>query len=178
MGFVDMSRCASWGSGLQVVALAVPSAYNGAVLDWGNRDMKRLQLGLAVLVACVVLSSARAAHAQRGYTPYRRPTLSPWLNLYRRDSGPLDSYHMFVRPEIRLRETLQRQQANIRRQGAGLNSLGQQMTRYEREGPVRPTGTGSTFMNYSHFFPVRGAAASRSFRPPPPRRSYRSFRPY
>ena len=137
--------------------------------------MKRLQLVLVVLVAGVVLWPLPAAHAQRGYTPYR-PTLSPWLDLFRRDSGPLDNYHTFVRPEIRLRETLQRQQANIRRQGTALRSLGQEMTRFEREGLMRPTGTASVFMNYSHYYQSRGSAGGRrSWSPPPPRASRRSL---
>lgn len=141
--------------------------------------MKQVQTILALLVIGVVISSAQSARAQ-----YRSgissPTLSPWLNLYRRNAGPLGSYLSDVRPEQRFRSTLQQHNTSLQRQGAGLRVLGQQMSTYERTGSIRPTGTGSGFMNYSHYYVFPGTPAgrrtsSRPIHPPHRPRGLRSF---
>jgi hypothetical protein len=90
--------------------------------------------------------------------------------LYQKKGGPLDNYHMFVQPEMQLRDTLQQQQSDIQRQTAGLSTLGRQVTQIEqnRNRPVAPTGQGAGFMNHGQFFGAqattgggRGAAAGR-----------------
>jgi len=128
--------------------------------------MKRLQLVPALLVGCVFLLCVGPVHAQRsprfrpGYQP-SRPTLSPWFELYRRDSGPLDTYHEFVRPKIQLRDTLRRHSVGLQRQQAGLQrheadlqrqgaAVGRMMSVMGQA--IRPTGTASRFMNYSHYY--------------------------
>ena len=40
----------------------------------------------------------------------------------------------------------------LEQQRTRVGALGQQMTQLERPSTVRPTGTGSTFMNYSHYY--------------------------
>ncbi|MBN2475901.1 MAG: hypothetical protein JXB62_14915 [Pirellulales bacterium] len=122
--------------------------------------MMRRYLILGLSTAVLLLAVADSALAQfpgANYRPsaFRQPSFSPWLNLYRRDSGVLDPYHNFVRPEQQLINTLQRQQASLQRQNVGLQTLGQQLTQFERTGSVRPTGTASVFMNYSHYYSVR-----------------------
>lgn len=131
--------------------------------SWGVRAMRRLQAISAFMMVFVVLASVRSADAQRfsSRSSFTRPTLSPWLNLYRRDSGPLDNYHTFVRPEQRLRRTLEQQRAGIQRQNAAIHSLGRQVSRLERPSGVRPTGTGGTFMNYLHYYQMRGSLGPR-----------------
>ena len=116
--------------------------------------MKRAQLVPVFLIAWVLLCSAPPAEAQRG-SPYGvpSPTFSPWLNLYRSDPGPLGTYHTYVRPEQELYGTLRRQDAGLQRQRASIRSLQEQTFQRERAGTVRPTGTGSVFMNYSHYYP-------------------------
>ena len=145
--------------------------------------MKRLQLVLALSIASVIVSQVNMAYAQRSRSSIRtmqrpsrapyyptRPALSPWFDLYRRDAGPLGNYNSIVRPELRLQDTLNRQQQSIQRQNEGLGRqderLNWQRQRLQFQGvrirvleeatfgksPVRPTGTGSTFMNYSHFY--------------------------
>ena len=138
--------------------------------------MTRRQSGWAFLTVCTVLSIACSAHAQATSQNYK-PTFSPWFGLYQRNSGPLDNYHTFVRPQIDLQDTIQRQRAAIQRNSAGINSLDQDMTDLHEHGTVRPTGTGSVFMDYSHFYPLgRGGghstqaptAQGRSWSPQPP----------
>ena len=140
--------------------------------DKGAEQMKRLSLVSALLIACAVLCEAQSAYAQRRPPRVRShssPTLSPWLQLYRRDGGPLDNYHNFVRPEQQLRRTLDRHGTAIQRQKAGIRSLGNQVSTMQRGSSVRPTGAHGTFMNYSHYFGVGGGGggggSSRSWSP-------------
>jgi len=147
--------------------------------------MTRPQVVVTLLLAGALLTSARAASAQGPESRYRpsRPTLSPWFDLYQRNSGPLDNYHQFVRPQIELQDTLTQQNAAIQRGSAGLRSLRSEVTDLQQEGNVRPTGTGSVFMDYSHFYPSKqsagrtaGAAGrQRTWKPPPPRSSHSSM---
>ena len=125
--------------------------------------MNWLRLVLVFLAVSVVLTCVRPARAQGFGSRYRpsMPTLSPYFNLYRRDSGPLGNYHTFVRPQQQLRRELQQQSTSIQRQNASLRSLGQQVSRLERPSSVRPTGTGSVFMNYSHYYPSGGSFQRR-----------------
>lgn len=113
--------------------------------------MKSVPVVVAFLVAGVFLYSASPAGAQR-YRP-SSPTLSPWLDLSRTDTGILDSYHDFVRPRQRLRSTLDRHSFGLQQHSANFRALGRQMNVWERASGVRPTGAASTFMNYSHYYP-------------------------
>ena len=106
----------------------------------------------SVLGVFVAASSASAQYAPR-YRP-ARPTLSPYLNLFRSDAGLLDNYNTFVRPQQQLRETLRRQDLMSQRQGAALNALGQRVTQ-QQDPALRPTGHQSSFMNYSHYYNVQ-----------------------
>jgi hypothetical protein len=135
--------------------------------------MKRLQLAAGLLAVGLLAFWARPAVAQGigSYYPnvgssYQSgmpstPRISPYLDLFRRDSGPLDNYHTFVQPQKELSETLRRQEAALQRQNAAVHSLGQQVTRLQRGDGMRATGTGSVFMNLSHYYPLSRAAMHR-----------------
>ena len=124
-----------------------------------------------LVIASVIFSHGRPVAAQGVASGYRptTPTFSPWLNLYQRggQGGPLDPYHQFVRPELDLRETLRQQGITNQRQGDEVSSLDQQVTQMEadRLATIRPTGAGSVFMNYSHFYPGSGATGQMSRAP-------------
>ena len=121
--------------------------------------MKRSQVIVTLVIAAVALLADLSAFAQgppgqRPFAPYRptRPTFSPWFNLYREDAGVLDNYHTFVRPEIRLRNALNRQEYDINRQRMDFQSMRQNMSGMQRTLGMRPTGASSSFMNYSHYY--------------------------
>ena len=118
--------------------------------------MKRLplvvSLSAAGLLACCLVPPASAQQRVPRYSP-SRPTFSPYFGLFRQDSGILPNYYTFVRPEQQLRETFRRGDATVRRQGAAIDSLERQVSVFERETMARPTGTGSVFMDYSHYYP-------------------------
>ena len=116
------------------------------------------KLALAIASGLLILSAAQAF----GQTPYRYPTpaLSPWFNLYNKQSGPIDNYNMYVRPDIQLRNTLQTQQYDIQQQAVGTTNLGQQFSQYqynESRRLVAPTGGPAGFMNQGHFFGTLGS---------------------
>lgn len=130
--------------------------------------MRPAQRVLPLLTSCVILCLA-ASVAEAQYRGGASSGFSPWLNLYRRDPGPLGPYLSNVRPEQRLRRTLYQQGASLQRQSAGLSTLGEQMTVFGRTGTLRPTGTGSGFMNYSHYYQFQRPMAARRRAMPPPR---------
>ena len=125
--------------------------------------MKRMQVILAVMLSCAVFWCQGAAVAQHGrtYSP-SRPTLSPYLNLFRRDAGAVDNYNSFVRPEIEMQNTLQEQETAVTQQSGRLRLLDRQVERLEGTSSARSTGAGSRFMNYSHYFQSGRASSFRS----------------
>lgn len=108
---------------------------------------------IAMLVLGISLSVGSDAQAQG----VRRPTVSPYLNLLRRDATPAENYYNLVRPEQQFRQSLLQQNREI-----------QQLRRQQTAAPQTqsPTSTGPTaipgtghrtyFQSYSHYyaFPV------------------------
>ena len=116
--------------------------------------MRRLAIALAFSVSLAALAEPSPAATPSGkyYRP-PTPTFSPWFDMFERNTGPLDNYHSFVRPTQRLYGTLQNQGTGLQRQDTGMRSLGRQVQQQQSRQPnVRPTGTGSTFMNLSHYY--------------------------
>jgi len=118
-------------------------------------------------IAVLGIVSVAALNAQLGLAQgvpgasYRpaQPTFSPWLNLYQRNSGPLDNYHTFVRPEMQLRATLRQQRTMLQDQGEGLRELSGQVSAVQQSrAPAHPTGAGSVFMDYEHYYDFTGSA--------------------
>ena len=123
--------------------------------------MRRPSARYAILALGLLLLAASSSRAQV-LAPGNRPVFSPWFGLYQRNSGPLDNYHTFVQPQIRLENTLQRQHIAIQRTNEGVASLGRELSQFGEQGPVHPTGTGSVFMDYSHYYPsLSGSAPTR-----------------
>ena len=128
--------------------------------------MRRLAVWMFVLVvgmAAAEVASAQGPGRYRSYggrysSPYG-PTLSPYLDYFRRDTGVLDPYNAFIRP----RRQLQNQLGEIVQQGQAENVRLRQQIQGIREAQGAPTGTGATFMNYSHYY-RSGPAAGGSRR--------------
>lgn len=127
--------------------------------------------GVRCFAAALVLSGASfglpAVWAQAGprasYQP-SVPTLSTWFSLYQRNSGPLDNYHTFVRPERQLQDAMRQQSTAIQRQAEGIRGLTGQMSELRQgRSPAHPTGAGSIFMDYGHYYDLKTSAGP--FRP-------------
>jgi hypothetical protein len=118
---------------------------------------------LFLAVAAADVASAQGgryrSYGGRYSSPYG-PTLSPYLDYFRRDTGVLDPYNAFIRP----RRQLQNQIGNIVQQEQAENARLHQQIQGIRAAQGAPTGTGATFMNYSHYYrtgPMAGAGRRR-----------------
>jgi hypothetical protein len=121
-------------------------------------------LSVVVLATLLGIVSVASAQAPGGPPPGRyqpsRPTISPYLNLLRRNAGPIPNYYSLVRPQLQQLDTNQRQQAFNSRQQDAVRSLDRQVLRIA-ESPAAPTGTGAVFRNYSNYYPSLGQQAPR-----------------
>jgi len=89
---------------------------------------------------------------------YRRPTVSPYLQLQQQGMNPLQNqnvYQTLVQPQVEQ----QRQQIEMLNQRRQLNRMQSQVRQIQQSSQarqidetIRPTGHASTYMNYSHFY--------------------------
>jgi hypothetical protein len=133
-------------------------------------------LPLLVVICGTTLSLAATAIAQELRYEPSRPTVSPYLNLFRNDfdNRGLPNYYLYVRPLQRQAQVNQQQQAIIQQQQQMINQLQGGIEDIERraaEGQlVAPTGhaswfqqpgTRSTFLNTSRYYSRSGTATPR-----------------
>jgi hypothetical protein len=85
-----------------------------------------------------------------------RPTISPYLNLLRRDVGPLPNYYSLVRPQLQQNDFNQRQIAINREQRTAIRANAQQIQ--EVQSGAASTGTASVYRNYGHYYPSMSAS--------------------
>lgn len=127
----------------------------------------RRKMALYLLVA-LVLTSGRAASAQppgpsSPSDPIRRPTISPYLNLFNqggRNTGL--NYYNFVRPQQQFRAATSQLQSEVRslqtgvqglRAGQGQRAASAPTAPPNASGRMSPTGHAATFGNLSGYFP-------------------------
>lgn len=106
------------------------------------------RLPIRKLSLCVVLVAIAATHEVRGqgvrrYQP-SRPTVSPYLNLYRNNTGPLPNYYSLVRPQLNQQAFNNQISAQQAQQNAALGLLQSQAA----QPTTTPTGKRSWFMTY------------------------------
>jgi len=89
---------------------------------------------------------------------YRRPTVSPYLNLQQQGLNPMQSqnvYQTMVQPQMQQQQQ-QIEQLQQRRQMSKLQNQVQQIGRdtssRQLDESIRPTGHRATYMNYSHYY--------------------------
>jgi hypothetical protein len=126
--------------------------------------MLRPRLILLSLLLVAGTTWTPSAFAQNRYSPVRGP-ISPWMDIFQRKPGPLDNYHSYVRPELQLQRTLNLQDNALAQNANGIQVLGQRVENGQREIQVRPTGTNSVYMEYSHYYPMRGGNVAARSRP-------------
>ena len=112
------------------------------------------QAWTAAAVLMLALGSGHGvANGQQGvYQPPGGSPFSPYLNLFRRDTGLLNQYYNYIVPQRRLESTLQQQSSAI----TGLQTQVQGVRGELRQAPTAPngpTGVGAGYMNYSHYYP-------------------------
>jgi len=128
-----------------------------------SRQTRAVRIATGALLA---VAFAAAAEAQGpGQKPfqdvYRRPTVSPYLQLQQQGMNPLQNqniYQTMVQPQVQQQQQ-QIEQLNQRRQMGQLQNQVRQIQQSPQsrqfDETIRPTGHASTFMNYSHFYPPR-----------------------
>jgi len=129
-------------------------------------QMRTHHLAAAVAVAAMATLAAGNAQAQGpGQKPfestYRRPTVSPYLQLQQQGMNPLQNqniYQTMVQPQMEQQQQ-QIEQLNQRRK---MGQMQNQVTQIQRDTSarqidplIRPTGHASTYLNYSHYYPQR-----------------------
>jgi hypothetical protein len=113
---------------------------------------------VAILSFCGAMMLAELALAQVPPVRYQptRPTISPYLNLLRRDVGPLPNYHSLVRPQLQQLANNQQQQLQLQQQRASIQANTTRLTQVEEVqslSTAAPTGSAAGFRNYSHYYP-------------------------
>jgi len=142
----------------------------------GNAIGRGTVLAVAVIVAVVLGSQQAEAQPGRssysagataggqagGSLPfsstYRRPAVSPYMQLQQQGYNPLQSqniYQTMVQPQVQQQQQ-QIEQLSQRRQMTALQNqvqqIGRDTTSRQVDESIRPTGHRATYMNYSHFY--------------------------
>ncbi|MFO0808537.1 MAG: hypothetical protein U0746_07940 [Gemmataceae bacterium] len=112
--------------------------------------MSQRQVGLATALGALALFfTAPAAHAQAPGAV--RPPFSPYLNLTRPGNTAIN-YYGLVRPEVDFRNSLNGLQSQY-------NALNQDANDPRNAQSFPGTGHGAAFLNYSHYYALRGSSA-------------------
>lgn len=114
---------------------------------------------IGLLAMLLVAASVDTALAQGGryrgfggrYSSPYGPTMSPYLDYFRRDTGVLDPYNTFIRP----RRQLQNQLSDIVQQEQAQTAKLQQQIQGIKEAQAAPTGVGASYLNYSHYYKLQ-----------------------
>jgi len=115
---------------------------------------RRLACFLLVFGALGLVSDHKVFAQVPQYSPPAGSPLPSQLNYFRFDglTGLLDNYNGIVQPQQNLNYTLQTMNA---RQQSDSRVLQREITQL-RDSEAAPTGVGAGFMNYSHYYPMRG----------------------
>lgn len=106
---------------------------------------------LLILVVGVCLCSVAAAQPPRTrYRPLYGPVLSPNLNFFRQNTGPLNQYLWYVQPSRNLLNTLQTQNYDLNLLQGEVRTIGQQEQ-------IQATGVNSVYMNHTSYFQNQNA---------------------
>ena len=128
-----------------------------------HRAIFNVLLGIAGFT--VLCLATRTADAQVSNTAYvnnfilNRPTVSPYLNLLRRDGiAGITNYQTLVRPQLEQREFALIQQAEINRldQQISVQQRSLEVVQQQRAQRVFSTGHTTRFMNLQQFYPGFG----------------------
>ncbi len=130
-----------------------------------RRQMVRSLAITAVAVCGGMIATDYAAAQGPGRKPfentYRRPNLSPYNQLTQQNTNPQQGqtiYQTAVQPQLE-QQRQQIEQISQRRQVGTLQNQVRQIQQGTQsrqiDEMIRPTGHASTYMNYSHYYPMR-----------------------
>jgi hypothetical protein len=116
--------------------------------------------GTILFVGMLALLATSAGQASAQYVPPGGPTLPAELEYFRPQQGVLDNYNQFVAPRYQLANQLRTLDQQQRTSFRALEQKIQESDQV-RESRASVTGTSAGFMNYSHYYGMRGGAAAR-----------------
>ena len=126
-----------------------------------NAVAVRIAAGALLAAAFAATAEAQAPGSKPFQDTYRRPTVSPYLQLQQQGMNPLQNqniYQTLVQPQIQQ----QQQQIEMLAQRRQLGKVQGQVQQIQQSSQarqinetIRPTGHASTYMNYSHYYPQR-----------------------
>ncbi len=150
------------GSSRSSVIIVERAGRNLDYFKWETMAMYRFVAALLACFALVMIVGPQPARAQQSVrTRYRnsllnRPTVSPYLNLVRRDGSlGASNYQTLVRPQLEARQNAFRQQQTINNVQRQVNTLQTDFRQSQALG-TRQTGHPTRFMTYSHYYPSLG----------------------
>ena len=113
---------------------------------------------LAVVGTCLAGSPAFAQRETPFASTYRRPTVSPYMQLQQQGFNPLQQqniYQTLVQPQVQQQQQ-QIEQLTQRKQMQKLQNqvqqIGRDTTGRQIDESIRATGHRATYMNYSHYY--------------------------
>lgn len=115
-------------------------------------------LGVSFLIVLGLASPSLAQPMVPG-GGYQKPTVSPYINLVRGNSGVSNAalnYFGVVRPEQAFRSQATMLQQQLAQTNQNLTTLSSDQ---QQQQPLSITGKGATFQNYSHYFNNIGGSA-------------------
>jgi hypothetical protein len=111
-----------------------------------------LRFFVRAMVSVILFYSLTHTATAQWWTPPAGPTITPHLDHFNRPFGVLDTYHTFIRPRAELRSRLIGLDAAVTQQERRLDQIDHNLIQ-TGSSQTAPTGTGSSFMNHSHFYP-------------------------
>ncbi len=108
-------------------------------------------LGTLAAAGLVRTAAAQAPPPSHYSPPNGRPTVSPYLNLFRGNSGPVPNYQTLVRPQLNQLETNRMLRLDVERNAGHIQQVEQNVATL-RDPKIAPTGAGGSFYSYSHFY--------------------------
>jgi hypothetical protein len=115
---------------------------------------------LSLTLLAVLAGESRAQQSVSSYHP-ATPTLSPYLQLFRPNPGPLPNYQAFVQPLQNQQQTNLMQQTQITQLQQNQQDLQQQ---YATPAAATQTGVGGVYNSLSHFYPMPTTAGGSAQR--------------
>ena len=113
---------------------------------------------LAAVGTCLAGSPVFAQRETPFSSTYRRPTVSPYMQLQQQGFNPLQQqniYQTMVQPQVQQQQQ-QIEQLTQRKQMQKLQNqvqqIGRDTTGRQVDESIRATGHRATYMNYSHFY--------------------------
>ncbi|MDZ4779163.1 MAG: hypothetical protein SGJ19_02810 [Planctomycetia bacterium] len=118
------------------------------------KQLKMIRPTCLLVMTLGIMAMANSADAQGGGSRgnaararIQRPTVSPYLNLYRQDTEDLPTYQTLVRPQVQQQRVNQVQQSELTQLRS---QLATEQARQQQ--PLPTTGHVSYFRHYSHYF--------------------------